>query len=83
MLEFFKSLATGKKSQTFYCQTDCFVWFYVISTNKIIFFLNFYLCLDHICCADELAGERDKFRMVAAELDSTFTELTGFWWKCW
>jgi tropomyosin-1 len=27
---------------------------------------------------DELGGERDKFRLVAAELDSTFTELTGF-----
>jgi tropomyosin-1 len=27
---------------------------------------------------DELAGERDKFRLVATELDSTFTELAGF-----
>ena len=27
---------------------------------------------------DELASERDKFRMVTNELDSTFTELTGF-----
>jgi len=27
---------------------------------------------------DELAGERDKFRLVVGELDSTFTELTGF-----
>jgi len=28
--------------------------------------------------ADELASERDKFRLVATELDSTFTELAGF-----
>jgi len=28
--------------------------------------------------ADELVGERDKFRLVTVELDSTFTELTGF-----
>jgi hypothetical protein len=28
--------------------------------------------------ADELGGERDKFRLVASELDSTFTELAGF-----
>lgn len=27
---------------------------------------------------DELGGERDKFRLVLGELDSTFTELTGF-----
>jgi len=27
---------------------------------------------------DELTGERDKFRLVVGELDSTFTELTGF-----
>jgi len=27
---------------------------------------------------DELCGERDKFRLVIGELDSTFTELTGF-----
>lgn len=27
---------------------------------------------------DELTGERDKFRLVTVELDSTFTELTGF-----
>jgi tropomyosin 1 len=27
---------------------------------------------------DELAAERDKFRLVLGELDSTFTELTGF-----
>jgi len=30
------------------------------------------------CDADELVGERDKFRLVTVELDSTFTELTGF-----
>ena len=33
------------------------------------------------CCADdvdELGIERDKFRLVATELDSTFTELAGF-----
>jgi len=28
--------------------------------------------------ADELGIERDKFRLVATELDSTFTELAGF-----
>jgi len=27
---------------------------------------------------DELGSERDKFRLVATELDSTFTELAGF-----
>jgi len=28
--------------------------------------------------ADELVGERDKFRLVTVELDSTFTELVSF-----
>lgn len=27
---------------------------------------------------DELAGERDKYRLVSSELDQTFTELAGF-----
>ena len=31
-----------------------------------------------VAVADELVGERDKFRLVTVELDSTFTELTGF-----
>lgn len=31
-----------------------------------------------VCLSDELGGERDKFRLVLGELDSTFTELTGF-----
>ncbi len=30
----FWPLATGKNSQTFYCQSDCFVWLYVISTKS-------------------------------------------------
>lgn len=31
-----------------------------------------------IFLTDELGGERDKFRLVLGEMDSTFAELAGF-----
>jgi len=46
--------------------------------SKLLATYTTYIAAVGCCVADELVGERDKFRLVTVELDSTFTELTGF-----
>jgi len=37
--------------------------------------VNVVLC---ICGADELLGEKEKYKTISEDLDFTFTELAGF-----